>query len=123
MQMRLQFFQCFQYFHLKIVKVKNGYDYFLADNNQARAIGKKLQDKFGGKVVMTSSLHTKKDNKELYRVTVLFRQSGYKKGDEVLFHDEPYIVKAMGRDIYLQHSKTGKKVHVRFTEMKKIKLA
>ncbi len=105
----------------KIVKVKNGYDYFLADNNQARAIGKKLQDRFGGKVVMTSSLHTKKDNKELYRVTVLFRQSGFKKGDEVIYHDEPYVVRAMGRDIYLQHSKTGKKVHVRFTEMKKIK--
>ena len=105
----------------KIVKVKNGFDYFLADNNQARAIGKKLQDRFGGKVVMTSSLHTKKDNKELYRVTVLFRQSGFKKGDEVIYHDEPYVVRAMGRDIYLQHSKTGKKVHVRFTEMKKIK--
>ena len=70
---------------------------------------------------MTSSLHTKKDNKELYRVTVLFRQSGFKKGVEVIYHDEPYVVRAMGRDIYLQHSKTGKKVHVRFTEMKNIK--
>ncbi len=104
----------------KIVKVKKGYDYFLADNDQARATGKALQSRFGGQITSTSSLHTKKDNKELYRVTILFRQSGFKRNDIVDYQGETYVVKAMAKDIFLQHQKTGKKVHVKYKDMKKI---
>ena len=101
--------------------VKNGFDYFLADNNQARALGKQLQSKFGGELTTTSSLHTRKDGKELYRVTILFRPAHFKRGQEVEYQGDAYKVKAMAKDIFLQDIKTGKKVHVKYKDMKKLK--
>ena len=106
---------------VKVQKVKNGFDYFLADNNQARQLGKNLQQKFGGHLLVTSSLHTKKDNKELYRTTHLFREAHFKKGNEVNYQGEEYKVIIMTKDILLQNIKTGKKVHVKYKDMNQIK--
>ncbi len=107
---------------VKVTKVKNGLDYSLADNQQGRALSKKLQDRFGGEMLITSSLHTKKDNKELYRTTILFREAPFRRNNKVEYNGEPYIVKAMAKDIFLQHEKTGKKIHIKYRDMKKIKL-
>ena len=104
-------------------KAKNGVDYYLADNNQARALGKTLQDKVGGEIKTTSSLHTKKDNKELYRVTILFREAHFRKGNKVEYNGEKFIIKSMGKDIFMQDEKTGKKVHAKYKDMRKIKLS
>ena len=105
----------------KKLKVKNGWDYFTADNGQTLALGKRLQQKFGGELTKTSSLHTKKDNKELYRVTVLFRQTHFKKNDLVEYQGEEWKVQMMGKEIFLKHSKTGKKSRVKYKNMKEIK--
>jgi len=106
----------------KDLKVKGGWDLYLSDNNFTRALGKKLQDKFGGKVQMSASLWGKKEGKEVYRVTVLFRLAGFIKGDIVEYGGEEYKVKMMlEKDILLQHTKTGEKVHVKYKEMGKIK--
>tara|TARA_Y100000310_G_scaffold242934_1_gene247225 strand:- start:22658 stop:23104 length:447 start_codon:yes stop_codon:yes gene_type:complete len=105
----------------KIVKVKNGYDYFLADNIQGRQLSRQLQARFGGEVLITSSLHTAKDSKELYRTTILFRESPFRKGDVVEYQGEEFVVKGLIKDIFLQNKKTGKKIHVKYKEMKRIK--
>lgn len=105
----------------KKIKVKNGLDYFLADNEMTRALGKRLQQRFGGLIKVTASLHTKKDDKEKYRVTVLFRLPCFKRGDLVEFEGEDYLVKAMGKDIFLQNPKNGKKIHLKYREMGKVK--
>jgi NMD protein affecting ribosome stability and mRNA decay len=104
----------------KKVKLKNGYDYFLADNQFTKALGKKLQQHFGGHQEVTASLHTKKDGKDLYRVTVLFRGIPFQKGDEVIFKGDPYIVKAMGKDLLLVGQK---KIHVKWKDAGEIKLS
>jgi NMD protein affecting ribosome stability and mRNA decay len=106
---------------VKIVKVKNGYDYFLADNIQGRQLSQQLQSRFGGEILITSSLHTAKDSKELYRTSILFRESPFRKGDIVDYQGEEFKVRALTKDIYLQHTKTGKKVHVRYKDMKQIR--
>ncbi len=106
---------------VKVVEVKNGSDYFLADNQQGRSLSKKLQENFGGEVNITSSLHTKKDNKELYRTTILFREAPFRRNNVVEYHEEIYVIKAMTKDIFLQHQKTGKKIHVKYKEMHQIK--
>ena len=106
----------------KDLEVKGGWDLYLADNNFARAVGKNLQDKFGGKVQMSASLWGLKDGKEVYRVTVLFRCAGFVKWDKVMYKGEEYKVKMMlEKDIMLQNVKTGEKVHVKYKEMDKIK--
>ena len=105
----------------KVEKVKNGYDYYLADNELTRALGKSLQKKFGGELKTTSSLHTKKDNKELYRVTILFRLPPFQKNDQVEYQGEEWVIKTMGKEVFLQHSKTGRKARVKYKDMNDIK--
>ena len=107
---------------VKIVKVKNGYDYFLADNIQGRQLSRQLQARFGGEVLITSSLHTSKDSKELYRTSILFREAPFRRGDTVDYQGEEYYVKGLDKNIFLQNKKTGKKIHVRYKDMKRVKL-
>lgn len=102
-------------------KVKNGWDYYLADNDFTRALGKKLQQQFGGENTVTASLFGQKDGKEIYRLTVLFRGISFKKEDPVKYGGEEYKVKILGKDILLQNVKTGKKVHVKYKERDQIK--
>lgn len=106
----------------KKVKVKRGVDYYLADNNFTRALGKKLRERFGGEVKITASLWGRKKGKEVYRVTVLFRCFGLVKGDRVVYGGEEWVVKLrLENEVMLQKVKSGEKIHVRYGEMEKIK--
>jgi len=105
----------------KVAKVKTGLDYYLADTALTKALGKKLQTKFGGDYQVTASIFGRKDGKEIFRTTILFRQAHFKKKDIVEYKGEPYLVVYMGKDIMLQHQKTGKKVHLKYKDMNQIK--
>ena len=105
----------------KVVELKNGFDYYIADNDFTKALGKKLQQRFGGQVRNTSSLFGRKENKEIYRGTVLFRLAAFCKGDKISYNGEEYLVKLISKEITLIHSKTGKKERVKFKDMKGIK--
>jgi nonsense-mediated mRNA decay protein 3 len=105
-----------------VITLKNGYDYKLSDNTLARRIGKNLQNKFGGKIEETSSLWGVKKDREVYRVTVLFRGVPFKKGDLVIYQGEEYLVKILGKDMMLQNTTTGKKAHVKYKNMKEVKI-
>ena len=105
----------------KKIKVKNGSDLYLADNQFTKSLGKKLQERFGGQVLYTSTLHTKKDNKELYRGTVLFRSAPFKKNDVVMYDGEEWVIKVLGKEIMLQNPRSGKKERVKYKDMKNIR--
>ena len=106
----------------KSKKIRTGYDYYTSDNGLTRSLGKKLQQQFGGHLVETATLHTQKKDKKLYRVTVMFREAGFKRDDKVEYEGESYVVKIMGgKDILLQEVKTGKKVHVKYKDMREIR--
>jgi len=107
----------------KIQKVTNGYDYYISDNNYTKALSRKLQQKFGGEILITSSLHTKKDGKDIYRTTVLFREAPFRKNDPVEYKGEQYKVISMSKEILLQNVKNGKKEHIKYKDMKQIKKA
>ncbi len=110
--------------HIHIAKKKevtNGYDYYLTDNAFTKALGKKLQEKFGGQLLNTAKLYTMKKDKELYRGTVLFRLAAFKKGDVVQYQGEEYLIKIAGKEIFLQNQKTGEKARVKWKDMKKVK--
>lgn len=107
---------------VKKLKVKNGWDYYLADSDFTKALGKKLQHLFGGEQMTTASLHTHKEGKDIYRLTVLFRGASFRKGDLVEFQGEKHEVKILGKNLVLQNLKTGEKKRMKYREMKQIKL-
>lgn len=102
-------------------KVTNGFDYYLADNNFAKALGKKLQQQFGGELMLTSSLFGQKDGKEIYRGTVLFREAPFRKGDLVEYQGERYVVKILGKRLMFQEIAGGKRIQLKYREMGKVK--
>ncbi|MBU0470732.1 MAG: hypothetical protein KKA62_03835 [Nanoarchaeota archaeon] len=106
----------------KEVRNKNGLDFYLSDNNFARALGKRLQEKFGGECTITASIFGRKSGKEIYRLTVLFRGISFQKGDIVEYLGSNYKVKLLGKDIFLQEVKIGKKVHVKYKDMDSVNL-
>ena len=86
-------------FIAKVVELKNGYDLYFSSNSFLLSLGKKLEMAFGGTLKRSSSLHTKSKHsgKDLYRVTVLFKTAGYKKGDIILFDDKLLMVASLGK--------------------------
>lgn len=102
-------------------KVKGGFDIYLGDKNFTRNLGRKLQERFGGEQKVTASLWGRKEGKEVYRLTVLFRGFGFRKGDKVDYRGEEYEVKAMGKEILLQKLETGEKRRVKYREKERIK--
>ena len=107
---------------VKKSKVRGGIDYHLDSNDKSRKLAKKIQLHFGGQVKITATLHTKKKNKELYRLTILFRQIPFSKNNLVDYQGEEWNVKSITKDILLQNIKTGKKVHVRYKDAREVKL-
>jgi NMD protein affecting ribosome stability and mRNA decay len=105
----------------KFKKVKNGYDYYLADKNYTRALGKRLQQKFGGQNILTTSLVGKKLGKDLHRFTVLFRCTPFRKNDIVEYNGEEGTIISVNKEIVLRESKTGKKHRIKFKDLKLIK--
>jgi nonsense-mediated mRNA decay protein 3 len=106
----------------KVVKAKNGQDLYLADNQFTKSLGKRMQQKFGGRVLTTASLHTRIKGKEVYRVTVLYRGIPFKKGDEVDYQGEKYMVKAVGKDVLLIGIDNPGKVHVNYKDVRQIRV-
>ncbi len=100
----------------KALEVKNGLDFYVADSQFTRSLGKRLQEKFGGELLITASLYGVKKDREVYRVTVLFRVAPFRKGDAVQYRGEEYIVKMMGKKMVLQ-DKTGSKIELKYKEM------
>jgi NMD protein affecting ribosome stability and mRNA decay len=106
----------------QVKKVKNGFDFYLSDNDYTRALANRLQKKFGGELKFSSSLHTKVKGKDAYRMTALFRYPAFAKGDIVDFGGDIFKVKTMGKDIVLiGQGKNTKKLHLRYRDMTQIK--
>ena|SRR3989338_11389652 len=105
----------------KIIKLKTGYDFYLADSNYAKALGRKLQQQFNGKPLISQSVYGQKDGKQVFRVTILFRQASFQKGDIVSYKGEEHQVLLMDNEIVLQHQQTGKKLRVKYREINLIK--
>ncbi len=105
----------------KVMEVKGGFDFLLSDNNFTKALGKKLQELFGGELKSSAKLHTMKGDKELYRGTIMFRPAGFHKGDLVVYKGDNYIVNGLYKTMWLQNEKTGEKIQLKYKEMELVK--
>lgn len=101
---------------VKRVSYTNGTDLYLPDKKFAIRLGKKLQHRFGGLFLVTTSLHTKKKGVDIYRFTVLYRGITFKKGDVIRYKGETHEVKVLGKDILLLRVSDHKKVHMKWKD-------
>jgi NMD protein affecting ribosome stability and mRNA decay len=108
----------------KIERVINGYDFYMQYNPFLRKLGKRLKNNFEGQLTETATLHTKdrQSNKELYRVTVLFRQSDFSKGDKIDIQGEEYEVVMTGKKVIVKKLPNGKKEHFTIDKLKELKV-
>jgi len=108
----------------KAKKVRNGFDLYFQSNKFLSSLGKRIQRKFTGELRSSASLHTrdKQTSKDLYRLTVLFRQYDIVKGDTLKMNGESYQVIGINKKILMKSEKSGKKISLPFDELKKRKV-
>ena len=102
----------------KTVRFENGEDYYITSQKFIRILGKKLRESFGGELKTSAKLHTRnRQGKDLYRVNVLFRLSGHKKGDIVNVRGEDVRLIRLGKKVFAKNVKTGKKMTIRRSDL------
>ena len=97
---------------------KNGVDFYLSDNKFLHSLGKKLRESFTGELKSSASLHTKdrQSSKDLYRLTILFKQLHFKKDDVMLYQGDEVKILRIANDVIIQNIKSGKKEHISLQE-------
>lgn len=95
---------------------KEGFDFYITSNKFLNAISKELRTHFTGEIKNNYTLHTRdrQHNKDIYRMTVLFREVPVKKGDVLQLNGIEYIVTGVGNKVLLKERKTGKKTQCTF---------
>jgi len=102
----------------KVVRLKTGLDYYLSSQRFIRALGKKLSNAYPGELKSTRKLFTvsRKNGKEVYRVTVLFRCYDVKKGDCVLYKGDEMEVIGTKKKLKLKRKNDSKKFSVGYDD-------
>lgn len=102
----------------KVKWMRNGVDLFVSDRKFARQMGKILQEKFGGMVKTSAAIFTRDrmSGKEVHRVTVLFKQFPYSKGEQFMYKDQTYTVTHAGKEV-IAEDVNHKKRRLRFDDL------
>lgn len=103
----------------KISKATNGVDIYLSPQKMLRSLGNKLQNHFGGQLIVSKKLHTRSrvTSKDLYRVNMLFRLPKFKKGDLIEYKGDKIKIISVHKKVLAKDIKTGKKLNIRFKEL------
>ncbi|MFQ5909855.1 MAG: 60S ribosomal export protein NMD3 [Thermoplasmata archaeon] len=78
-----------------------GWDFYLGSKAAAKTIAKLLQSKFGGEVTASSTLQGRRDGKDFYRMTYLFRFPSYHAGSVLKVGDRLLQVVSVGPPIVI----------------------
>jgi len=93
--------------------IKGGVDLYFSNQHYLQALGKKMREKFFGEYKLSYTLHTRSHitSKDLYRITILFRQAFHKRGERVYIDNEEHEIIQIGRRIITRKIVSGKKQH------------
>tara|TARA_Y100000310_G_C20695989_1_gene825761 strand:- start:628 stop:1065 length:438 start_codon:yes stop_codon:yes gene_type:complete len=107
-------------FIAKQAKIKNGVDLYFSSNKFLMALGKKLQNHFGGELKTSATLHTRsrQSSKNLYRLTVFFKLSEFKVGDIITFKGDKLKILKAGKKVLCKNIDTGKKLTLNYKDLK-----
>ena len=106
-------------FIMKEKKVKDGVDLYLSSQRFLRALGKKLKQNFPGILKESRHIHTRKriTSKDVYRVNVLFRLVGLRKGEIIDYKGDRIRIKGIGKLISGIDIKTGEKISFKLSDL------
>ena len=103
----------------KIKKVTNGVDIYISPQKSLRSLGNKLQNRFGGQLMVSTKLHTRSrvTSRDLYRVNLLFRAPKFKKGDIIEYKGDKIKIINIHKKVFAKDVKTGKKLNISFKDL------
>lgn len=103
----------------KMQEVRGGIDYYFTSQKYLLALGKHLQEKYGGELKTSRRLfsRSKQTSKDIYRVTVLLRLPGFKVGDVISVRRDTIRVTAIGKNILGVSTETGRKVTLNYKQL------
>ena len=103
-------------------KVKGGYDLQFSSNKYLRQMGRLLVAKYQGELKESVRLFSRNrlTQKDIYRLTVMFRPLAFKKGDAIIYKGEHCTIVAVGSHI-LAKPMSGRKIRIRFSEQQAIR--
>lgn len=106
-------------FIAKEARYKNGVDFFVSSQKVMQKLGKELQHVFGGQLTITRKLFSKNkmNSKNVYRLTVLFRQCSVRKGQLITVKGERYKVVLIGNKVGAKNVETGKKASFNYDQL------
>lgn len=98
----------------KVKEVPGGIDLYLSSQRYLQTLGRKLQKRFGGIFRIARKTHTRDSitSRNVYRVTVMFRQLKFNKGDTIVFQGEKWEVQSVGAQVGLKNIQSGQKKRV-----------
>ena len=103
----------------KVMKVSGGVDMFISSRRFLLKLGRNLQSRFGGEM-KASPEHFSQDrmtSKNIYRVNVLYRYRGIKKGDMISYRDETVRVDHIGKELHCINPITGNKYRIKYSDL------
>jgi nonsense-mediated mRNA decay protein 3 len=107
----------------RVVGGAGGADVFLSSNSVGKIIARALADQYGAEVKDTAKLLTKKEGRDVYRVTYLVRLPSFRFGDVMMFRDRMYLVGPMRtNNTRLTNMKTGENVNVSNNDLMEAKV-
>ncbi len=100
-------------------KVTNGIDIYISPQKFLRSLGNKLQNRFGGQLIVSTKLHTrnKVTSRDVYRVNMLFRLPKFKKGDVIEYKGDKIKIISIHKKVLAKDIKTGKKLNISFKDL------
>ncbi len=97
-------------FILKEEEEREGRDFYVSNSKLAKKVIRELQNKYGGEIKETATLYTRKEGKDVYRMTYLLRLPQISKGDIVILGDDVYFVEKVYRhSVELVNARTGER--------------
>ncbi len=96
----------------KIKKAGSGFDLYISDRKYISTIGKRLKEKYGGKLKQSPQLFTKnrQTSKNVYRINVLFELYDFKRGDILEINNNYIKVSNIGKTVSGLNLVTGKRM-------------
>jgi len=100
--------------------VINGRDYRITDAQFTRHIGAKLQNTFGGELILTAKLvsRSRQTSKDLHRVTAMFRYPDFRKGDIVNYRGREVKIISFSKKIFIEDVQSKKKEQINYKDLK-----
>lgn len=103
----------------KTKNVKDGIDMHISSNKFLMKLGRKLKQEFSGDMKISKKLFSRDrmTQKEIWRMTLVFREMPFKRGDIVNIRGEEYKISSLGTKVQCTNVKTGKKKLFDYSEV------